>query len=348
MTPRERVIGVLNHEKQDVTPFTVYESFLYMCQSELELRNRGMCIVKRITSYTINYPNIVKTTRGYTDEKGRNFIETRIRTPVGELSQLDETAGFTVWNHEKLFKTPDDYKALLFMIKDTVVTPSYDKAEFIKNDLGEGCIVRDQIPLEPLQTLISSYMGVEESGFQWMDNRDEIFKLYEALVDVNRRIYPIVAKGPLPIANYGGNVIPAVVGAENFRKYFVPHYNECAEIMHKNNKLLGVHFDDNNIPILDDIAMTDLDYIEAYDVGMNPSLKESKSKLKDKILWLNFPSAWHLHDVKTIENETCGMLAEAGSDDVIIGITEDVPSGKWQVNFKAIMDGIDKFHKVNS
>jgi hypothetical protein len=76
----------------------------------------------------------------------------------------------------------------------------------------------------------------------------------------------------LLFANYGGNVIPGVVGEANFPEYFVPHYKEAAEIMHARGKLLGCHLDGRNTPIMDAVAKTGLDYIEAYDPGIKEAL----------------------------------------------------------------------------
>ena len=211
MTPYRRVITALRGGCPDKTPFTVYESKIPQCAVERELRNRGLCIVKRITSYNIRRPNVKTKSIHYTDEKGRYLIRTIIETPYGELSTLDQPAGFTSWHHERLFKSPDDYNALLFMIKDSMIEPAYDHAFKVVKDLGEDFIIRDNLPLEPMQNLVSSYMGAETFSYEWMDNRDEVLKLYDALVDVARGIYPIVADGPLEFSNYGGNVIPQVM-----------------------------------------------------------------------------------------------------------------------------------------
>lgn len=349
MTPQERVMAVLNHEKRDKIPFTVYETKVTFCSAERELRNRGMCLIKRTSSYNINYPNVKIKTFGYKNKDGKNLLETIYETPVGTLKSLEEPVGFTTWRHERLFKNPEDYKPLLFLLEDAAITPNYDQIAHSISKLGSDIAVRDTIPLEPLQALISNYMGVEEFAYQWMDNRDEIMKLYNAILDTNRKTYELVAKGPLKFANYGGNVTPSIIGNKVFRELYVPHYNECADIMHKHNKLLGVHFDGENSTILQDIADTDLDYIEAYDLGMNPtpSFSETQKILGDKILWLNWPSAWHLNDPETVRDLTVSMLEQAdNTDNLIIGITEDVPPDRWQDNFTAIMDGIDLFESI--
>jgi hypothetical protein len=280
----------------------------------------------------------------FENEQGRRCYRGTYTTPHGELSHVWEPVDFTSWRHEWLFKSPDDYKALLFFIQDTVVEPDYDRVSKLVADLGEDFVVRDQLPLEPLQNLISSnYMSTEQFAIEWMDNRDEVMKLYEAFVEVARKIYPLVANGPLEFCNYGGNVIPMVIGPATFRDCYVPHYNEAAEVLHKKGKLIGTHLDADNTTIMELVAQTDLDYIEAYDPSISPSVAAARAAWPDKTLWINYPCSWHLWEEEKLRAGTRQLLKEAAPGDrFIIGITEDVPEERWRGNYRAIMDVIDE------
>lgn len=343
-TPYKSVMTALRNGHSDKIPFTVYERKIPQCTTERELRNRGLCVVKRIASYKVHYPNVKIESYSFTDGQGRNMTKTVYSTPYGQISKLDQPAGFTTWHHEKIFKTPEDYKSLLFMIRDSVIEPDYAAVVRTVKSLGEDFVVRDQLSPEPMQNLILNYMGTEVFCYEWMDNRDEILKLYDALNDLARKIYPVVADGPLEFANYGGNVVPQIIGRKNFQKFFVPCYNEAAEILHKRGKLIGCHFDADNSTIMDLIAGTDLDYIEAYDPGMSPSVSEARRIFKNKVLWINWPSSYHLNTAEEVTAITVKLIKEAEPcHGFIIGITEDVPEERWQTNFKAIMNGIEMY-----
>jgi len=278
----------------------------------------------------------------FTDERGRKLNRTFFNSSAGELSTLTENGINTIWTYEHMFKSSDDYKALEFYIRDSVIIPDYGRVSKAAQMLGDDFVVRDQIPLEPLQALISEYMGTESYGYEWMDNRDEIFRLYNALVELNRKAYQVVSESPLEFANYGGNVVPQIIGKENFRKYFLPNYEEAAEMLHKNGKLIGCHFDADNTLIMDDIADTTLDYIEAYDPGISPPVDQALNLWHDKVLWINWPSSWHLHSVKEVYEDTVRLIQKAGDKGrFIIGITEDVPEELWQRNYSAIMDAVE-------
>jgi hypothetical protein len=343
ISPRERVMRTLRGEIPDKTPFTVYASKLPRCPDERELRNRGLCLVERRQSYRTHSPNVGYRQREFTDERGRRMMRGSHTTPHGELSTVWEPAGFTDWQHEYLFKSPDDYRALLFLITDTVVEPDYESAARLQSDLGDDFVVRDQLPLEPLQNLISSYyMSMEDFSIQWMENRDEMLRLYEAFAEVARRIYPIVANGPLEFCNYGGNVVPFVIGPAVFRDNYLPHYKEAAEALHAGGKLIGTHLDADNSTIMDLVAQTELDYIEAYDPGVGPSVRDARAAWPGKALWINYPCHWHLRSEREIFDGAAQMIREAApGDGFIIGITEDVPDDRWRGNYRAIVDAID-------
>ena len=341
-TPRRRVMNVLHGEIPDKTPFTLYTNKLPRCTIERELRSRGLCMIERTTSYQVARPNVTFEEHRFINASGKLVVKTIFHTPVGDLSMLVEPAGFTSWTHEYLFKSPDDYKAILFMIKDSVVTEDYARAAKLEEVLGEDFAVRDNLPSEPLQTFISgSYFDPAEYCMQWMDNRDEMLKLYDAQVELTRKIYPIAVKSPLQFCNFGGNVVPQIVGRESFSKYYIPIYNEAAEEFHKVGKFIGTHLDAENQSIMDLVAQTHLDYIEAYDPGMSPSVSDARKAWPDKVLWINFPSAWHLRSPEEVYKNTLRLIEEAKpGNNFIIGITEDVPEGRWAENYTQIMNAI--------
>jgi hypothetical protein len=342
MTPAQRVWAALRGEPTDTVPFTVYELFLSQSSNERELRNRGACILRRVNSYYIEYDGVTHKQIHYW-KNGKEIIQTVFETPLGILSSLQETTETSVWTREHLFKSPDDYKKLLCVIKAMRPVPQYDMAARVIKECGEDFVIRDNMPLEPLQQLISSYyMDMTVFCYEWEDNRDEIMKLYDAFTELNRKIYPIVADGPMGLANYGGNVIPQIIGREVFKDLYMPHYEEAAEFLHKKGKLLGCHFDANNTPIMDLIAQTALDYIEAYDPGISPPLAEAVKMFNGKALWINWPSAWHLSSRQEAESRTKELLRDVnGYPRFLIGVTEDiVPEQVYTILF-GIMDGIE-------
>ncbi len=350
MTPRERVLRVLHGRRVDRVPFTVYECMIPQCATEREMRNRGLCIVNRSGVVVAHQPNVKVTTMTY-NEGGVRLERTTYETPVGALSRVMQPAGYTSWCKEYPFKSPDDYRALLFLFQDERYEASYAPFAAAQEAIGEDAILRAGISLEPLQTLISGgWLSPEDFCIEWMDRRDEILKLYDVLAAKHREIYPIVAASPASHANYGGNVVPEIIGADTFRKYYLPHYNEAAEIFHKHGKLIGCHLDANCRALAEDVAASGLDYIEAFTPapGSDMTLAQARAAWPGKVLWLNFPSAVHLADDATVARATVQMLSEMDSlDGVIMGITEDMPPDRWRNSCRAIMDGLENHSRLH-
>lgn len=345
MTPRQRVEAALAGRRVDKVPFTMYDNFLPHCQAEREMRNRGLCIVMRKGVIASHRPN-VRVHQEVTYSGGKAMHRTYFETPCGTLSSLTEPVAFTTWTHEHLFHGPDDYKALRFLIEDEGYEPSYEAFAQAERNFGGDGIFRAGIGLEPLQSLITGDMiAMQDFCIEWMERRDEILALYEAMVANRRKIYPLVAQSPAGHANYGGNVVPEVTGPEVFGRYYLPHYQEAAELMHRHGKLIGVHFDANCRVLAGQIADSGLDYIEAFtpapDTDMD--MAAARAAWPEKVLWINFPSSVHLRSDADVAQTAYDLIeANGGPQRLIIGITEDMPEHRWQDSCRAIMDGIDR------
>jgi len=106
MTPRERAMTALKGGRPDKTPF-VTDVFPPPCTIERELRNRGMCLCGWTSACASQHAPRVKTESvRYKDENGRDMVKTIHTTPYGQLSSLEEPAGYTTWRREYLFKSP--------------------------------------------------------------------------------------------------------------------------------------------------------------------------------------------------------------------------------------------------
>ena len=339
MSPRQRVLAVLRHERPDKVPFTIYENKIPQCSVERRLRDEGLCIVWRKHRGCIEEtPNCSWESVQYTDG-GRPRIRHVIRTPVGEVDSICEPAGYTTWTLTRFFKGPDDYKTLRFYLGDVVCRPDYEAFAAAEAWMGEDVILRAGVGGTPLHRIMIEWMGLETFAVEWAERRDEVLSL-EALMRRNlRAVYPVLAEAPMTHANFGGNEVPEVMGPERYREYCIPLYDECAELFHTRGKLLGTHLDGNNVAWAADVAACGLDYVEAFtpapDTDM--TLHDALAAWPDKVLWINFPSSVHLASIAEIERTAREIVAAArDTGRVILGITEDMPEHRWQENLLAI------------
>ena len=345
MTPRERVLAVLRGAPVDKVPLTIYEAKIPQCAVERRLRNEGMCIVNRsIPAVRAITPNCITETRRYVRD-GVELVESVVRTPVGELSEIRRPAGFTSWAHTKLFKRPEDYRVLRFMMEDQQFVPDYDAYRAAEEWMGEDVLLRGAVGATPLHEIMIAWMGVEVFAVEWAERRDEILELVRLIGRRQREVYSLLADSPITHANYGGNEVPEVMGPPRFAEFCVPLYEECAAVLHRRGKLLGVHLDGNNRAWAELVAGSSLDYVEAFtpapDTDM--TLAEALSAWPDKVLWINFPSSLHVASLDVIRKAAREIVALARETNrVIVGITEDIPAPRWQANLLAISEVVNR------
>ena len=345
MTPRQRVLAVLEGRRPDKVPFTIYESKIPQCAVERRLRNEGLCIVNRHHGGCKDQtPNCSWETFRY-DENGRPRVRHVIRTPVGEVSTVSEPADFTSWTLEHFFRGPEDYKVLRFIEQDRVHEADYEPFLRAERWMGQDVILRAGVGASPLHRIMIHLMGVETFAVEWAERRDEVLKLEAIMRAKLPAVYSILADGPITHANFGGNEVPEVMGPPRYREFCIPLYNQCAEVFHAGGKLLGSHMDGNNRLWAADVARSGLDYIEAFtpapDTDM--TLDDALAAWPDKVLWINFPSSVHLASVEKIKRTAREIVSAARETNrVILGITEDVPPDRWQESLLAISEAINE------
>jgi len=348
MTPRKRVETILRGDLPDKVPLTMYECMIPQCAAERRLRNDGLCIVYRTSVFRTHTPDVKRRSEHF-DIDGVPYVRAIIETPVGSLSEVSRPAGFTSWRVEKLFKRPEDYRVLKFLVQNQHFEEDYASYLEKEEELGEDFILRAAIGLTPLHQIMIGWMGVEAFAVEWAERRDEVLALYDAMVKKQREIYPIVARSPASHANYGGNEVPEVMGLERFARYCVPLYDEAAGELHRHGVLLGAHLDGNNRAWGSAVADSGLDYVEAFTPppDCDLSVREALDLWPGKFLWINFPSSVHLAPIPGIEETTRALIRQAAPGDrFIIGITEDIPRDRWQKNMLAISRTIEESGKL--
>lgn len=339
MTPLERVEAALRWEPVDFIPFTVYERKLPMCGLERRLRNDGLCIVDRYGGYGGGRGGVTTESQTYS-ENGKRLTRTIYHTPAGDLTTVQEPMGFTTWTHEHLFKSADDYDALLCLIETAEYRPAPEPLVEAGRRWAGDAFVRGGTPNIPIQTLISHYMGTMTFGYEWIDHQDQVVRMIDALHRPFIEACHALTEVPVMAVNLGGNHTPSILGRERFEKYVVECWEEACAIMQPAGILVGSHMDDNNKHWADLIAASSLDYLEAVTPApdCDMTLAECREAWPDKVLWINFPSSVHLSSNEVIAETTRQLIAESGDGrGFLIGITEDVPPHRWEESFETIL-----------
>ena len=349
LTPRARILAVLQGKDVDRIPFTVYWLMFPRGQAERELRNEGVTLVERVPLYHIETPNAELISREY-HENGRRVMRKEYRTPAGTVFssyKSEATYGTSWWQEDFYIKDAEDYRVLEYVINDWVYVPDFQNFSLAAERYGEDGFVMGNSEYSPMNMLIYKLIGMERFCVDLIDNPDRIHSLYELIRGKQRDMFQLCAESPAEVINYGGNISQEVLGLDRFQQYYLPCLNEFADLMHEHNKLASCHYDAKMGSLVAAVAGSRTDIIEAFTpvpTG-DVTVAEAREAWREKVLWINFPSSVHVESEQRILQELRKILQEAGSKKrFLIGITEDVPEEYWIKSFRIINNGIRDYH----
>jgi len=346
MTPKQRVEAALRGERANKMPLTAYAEYVSQSASERRLRNGGLCIVCRQPSfYKTAVPHTTCERKHYEREDGE-FVETQISTAEGDLSaleQVDSTTN-TSWYVDRLYQKPEDYRKLQSLFNNQLFVPCYDEFLRAQEAAGDDVFFLPEIGYSPLHFILYELMGVETFSIEWAERRDEVLALYEVLVENRRRLYTIAADSPALLVNYDADISSEIIGLQRFEEYYLPHYEEFAEIMHRKDKLTGIHLDGHIWLYEEAIGASSIDCIESFTPPPDGDLDLAHAKVAwpNKTLWVNIPPSLHQYDTYELAEDVRGLLRACGDGErVLFGFADAAPDDCWQENFNAVLDLIN-------
>jgi hypothetical protein len=343
LTPRERVEAVLRGETADRVPLTVYWLMLPRGHAERELRNAGVTIVERVPLFRVCMPRVEVVTREYWQD-GQLMQRRELQTPVGELSATfvrEKTFGTSYWQTEYYVKKREDYGILEFVLEDRGYVPAFEEFRRQAGLYGEDGYVVGNTEYSPMNLLIYEFLGLERFSFDILDEPKRVLLLYEILREKQRQMFDICADSPAELILFCGNISQEAIGLERFRKYFLPPIDEFCSTVHRAGKMAGCHLDAPLRTLVEAIADSHLDVIEAFTPAPTGDMSAAAARKawKKKIIWMNFPSSVHIEPPARIRAETLEILRQVvPGEGFLMGITEDIPEEVRYSSLKRIND----------
>lgn len=354
MNCAEKIEAVFNGEFVDIVPFAL-KGWRVPRNDEMmkTLLKEGMGIIDSAGVYSSVSPNVRHESETF-EKDGMTYHRTIIKTPRGNLSYTSKRIASpqvesTAWRDEMMFKSPEDYDAIEFMMRDRRYLPSYEGFLKAQEKSNGQAFFKTGAPGSPIHDIMYQIMGLETFSIEWAERRERVIALHDAMAENEREIYHIVAKSPAKAVQCGGNYSPEVLGKERFMDFILPHWESVAAIFHEEGKMLGCHLDANNKLWAKEVGESGLDWIEAFtpapDTDM--SVAEARKMWSGKVFFINFPSSVHIRKASVIEETTKQILKEsAPGDRFIVGITENVPENRWRESFYTILKTINEFGKL--
>ena len=349
MTTKEGLLAALTWEDPDRIPLSVYEMILPRGEKERLLRQAGWGLILRPPAHIEEHHDVRFVSTEYWED-GNRLVRRTINTPVGEIYQTlvpdKSTYQSSNWIKEHFIKQPDDYRVMEHVFKEVRYRPNYDFLNEAIRRIGDDGLVYVRVAKSPIQEMLYQMMGYERFAVDYAERRDLFDSLYHQMSDRYTELYEIAAGSPVEIVLLGDNVTGDVVGVERFRSYLVPEYERLKKTLSGSGKRLAVHMDGRLSSLIEPIADTGIDIVEALTpppVG-DVTLAEARRAWKDKALWINFTSSVLIEPPETVAAHTRELIEEAGSKrGFAISITEDAPVGDLERSMAVIAQVVSDY-----
>ena len=188
---------------------------------------------------------------------------------------------------EHLFKSPEDYDALLHYVRNSEPIENYDDMD-LPDAIGEEGVVLPFTQKVPIHLLMEDYMGYERFYYEFHDNRERVEELHEALVEQQLKVLELGAAAPCEIIEVGGNYDEQMTPPPIFQSHMIPFHRQAAEILHQGGKLVATHGDGEMKRLLELLKQTDVDVVES--ITPEPMTSIKMRHLRE--LWADGPAIW--------------------------------------------------------
>jgi hypothetical protein len=248
------------------------------------------------------------------------------------------------WVTEHPFKTEADYEVLKYIYKKMEFKDNSQTFLFTDKLLEEDGYVFGHIGKSPFQIMMYELMGAENCYLEYYSNPKKFRQLFETIYQKTKEKFQIVADSAAEVIWSPENLTSVLTPPYIFEEFYLPFYNEMADILHQKGKIFAVHMDGSLSALSDLIAKTKIDIIEAFTpLPMNDmSVKDALRKWEEKVIWINFPgTVLANHDYDSVKQYTLDLIGStAPGDRFIIGCTESFPFESWEMSFAAISEAL--------
>ena len=346
MNANERIATALRGQMPDRVPWTIYSGLLPRGAVERQLRNRGLGLIVHQPVYGVDRPNVRLAERSV-EEGGESIRIRTYQTPLGELTEKRRTEpGYnSSWAFEHFVKEPRDYEILELIVRDTTFHPDYAPFIRARAEVGADGIVNTAVLRVPFQRLWIEFAGLERLLLDLHDHPELVGRVLRAMDEKDRELWQVVAESPAEFVWCPDNVTARAISPRLFDRYFAPYYDALAEVMHRHGKRIYCHIDGATRALVDRIARTPIDIVEAFTPAPTGdlTLAEARAVWKDKVLWINFPSSVHVEEPEVVAAVARDLLHQAApGDGFLLSVTENVPDFALARSLDAITDVLDR------
>ena len=276
MTPRERVLAILNGQQPDRVPWfgdLDYWATALMgrAQKPKDFKasdayidwHRELGVGFYLQGY---FPFRAVTERCRVREWTEgNQRRREIQTPCGTLRETWTwlTESFAEAPTEHLVKSAADLRAYRYFIENTHYEPDYAFAEQRRAQVGDMGVVLCYLPKSPLMQMIALDAGVTTVFEIYADAGEEFHKTMEALRRSHDAAAAIAVSSPAEVLMIPENLSSECVGRTFYERFMRDYEETWARRIREAGKHSCIHLDGTMKGLLRETCSTSLTFIEA-------------------------------------------------------------------------------------
>ncbi len=280
MTPRQRVLAILNGQTPDMVPW--FGDLDYWASA---LIGRGQKPKDfKISNDYIKWHEDLGVgfyLQGYmpfkmimdncqvSESNDGHFRIRKIQTPKGTLTEKWQwiPQSFTEGPVEHLVKSAADLPAYRFMYENIRYEPDNSYADIRLKQIGEAGFLMGYLPKSPLMQMVALDAGIETFMNIFMEAPDELKSTIGAIRVSNDVAAEIAVNCPAEVLMIPENLSSEVVGPSLFNLYMKDYQQHWAGDIKKAGKYSCIHMDGTLRGLLKEECATGLTFIEAMTPG---------------------------------------------------------------------------------
>ena len=340
LTNRQNLIEALEGRRPERIPFTTYAVFDFPEPGLSELKKLGFCQVQFAGVLRESTDGIEREVSA-SEWKGHRAETVTLRTPVGEISQTSVNG----WVQEYFLKTPQDYRIMEYVVRNTRMQPDCSQFEECERRSGDGGITFVWCRRSPIQTMLVDLAGLENFSWHMAEGSAETEMLFEALLDQFIETCGIVAASPARYIHMLENMTAETWGPAKFAKYHLPVYEKALPILHAGGKKVYAHFDGKLKCLAELVARSAIDGIESFTVPPEGDMQygEARQFWPDKFIWSNISLGVYRLPDKELRAWVRDAVKQCAPDgrNFALAILEDIPEN-WREKIPVILEALSK------
>lgn len=363
MTPRERILAVLNHQKPDRVPWfgdldywaealiTKGQKDKFFKQSQDYVRwHEDLGVGFYLQGYfpfSFHYENCKIENSCENDFRIRS-----IQTPKGQLREVWKYIpdSYTIGPVEHLIKSERDLPAYRYLYEHTFYRPDYSFANQRLNQIGDSGLLLCYLPKSPFMQLAALDAGIMAIMEIFMNAPDELDETIQVIQANHNAAAKIALNCPAEALMIPENLSSEVVGPLFFEKYMKSYQSEWVNQINKAGKYSFIHMDGTLKGLLKQECAIGFTVIEAMTPAPVGDLAiEDWRKFSEKsntILWGGIPGSYftNIVDDEEFDAHVIRVLDVMTTEPkYVLGVADQVPPDTLEYRVRRVSDLVERY-----